>query len=145
EHPNIVAVKDAKSDLFASSQVMSRTDLAFYSGDDMINLPWFSIGGVGVVSVIGHVAGGRLRAMLDAHERGDVVAAREIHRDLLPVCAAFGRLGGVIFSKTALRLRGLPVGEPRLPIPSATPAERDALAATLRSAGLDLVEEAVAQ
>ncbi|SDM92096.1 4-hydroxy-tetrahydrodipicolinate synthase [Allokutzneria albata] len=145
EHPNIVAVKDAKGDLYASTQVMSRTDLAFYSGDDMINLPWFSVGAVGVVSVVGHVVAGRLREMLDAHERGDVTAARGINRDLLPVYAAFGRLGGVIFSKTALRLRGLPVGEPRLPIPPATAAERDALAADLRLAGLDLAEEAVAQ
>ncbi|MFB9908215.1 4-hydroxy-tetrahydrodipicolinate synthase [Allokutzneria oryzae] len=145
EHPNIVAVKDAKADLYAASQVMSRTDLAFYSGDDLLNLPWFSVGAVGVVSVVGHVVAGRLREMLDAHERGDVVAARATHRDLLPVFAAFGTLGGVIFSKTALRLRGLPVGDPRLPIPAATVAERDALAANLRAVGLDVAEEAVAQ
>ena len=39
EHERIVAVKDAKGDLGASSWVMARTDLAYYSGEDMLNLP----------------------------------------------------------------------------------------------------------
>src|SRR5215813_13079670 len=34
-HPRIVAVKDAKGDMTAGSMVMSATDLAFYSGDDL--------------------------------------------------------------------------------------------------------------
>src|ERR1700749_848831 len=51
EHPRIVAVKDAKGDLAASSQVLARTDLAYYSGDDPMNLPLLSIGAVGFVSV----------------------------------------------------------------------------------------------
>src|ERR687898_173769 len=32
EHPRIVAVKDAKGDLFAGSEVIASTDLAYYSG-----------------------------------------------------------------------------------------------------------------
>src|SRR4051812_3828190 len=40
EHPRIVAVKDAKADLFATSKVMAQTDLVFYSGDDTLNLAW---------------------------------------------------------------------------------------------------------
>src|SRR5215468_4899018 len=44
EHERIVAVKDAKADLAAGSWTMARTDLAFYSGDDMLNLPWLSLG-----------------------------------------------------------------------------------------------------
>src|SRR5262250_1892574 len=42
QHPRIVAVKDAKADLTAGSIVMTGTDLAFYSGDDLMNLPWLS-------------------------------------------------------------------------------------------------------
>src|SRR3954470_19411617 len=55
EHPRIVAVKDAKGDLFAASSVMAQTDLVFYSGDDALNLPWLSVGAAGFVSVVGHV------------------------------------------------------------------------------------------
>ena len=43
-HPRIVAVKDAKGDLGAGSEVMARTDLAFYCGDDIVNLPWLAVG-----------------------------------------------------------------------------------------------------
>ena len=57
EHPRIVAVKDAKADFGAASWVMARTSLVFYSGDDMVNLPWLSLGAAGFVSVVGHVVG----------------------------------------------------------------------------------------
>ena len=72
EHPRIVAVKDAKGDLFAGSQVMLATDLAFYSGDDLLNLPWLSVGAAGFVSVAGHVIGDRLHDMIDAYLAGRV-------------------------------------------------------------------------
>src|SRR5262249_14254278 len=72
EHPRIVAVKDAKADFGAASLVMSCTPLAFYSGDDMLNLPWLSLGASGFVSVAGHVAGDRLREMIDAYAAGQV-------------------------------------------------------------------------
>ncbi|WP_026424017.1 4-hydroxy-tetrahydrodipicolinate synthase [Actinokineospora inagensis] len=136
EHPRIVAVKDAKGDLLAGSQVIAGTDLAYYSGDDALNLPWLSVGGVGYVSVIGHVVAGRLRSMVDSYDSGDVAAARELHNGLLPVLRAFSRVGGVVFSKTALRLRGTEVGDPRLPLPPATAEQVEAIAADLTEAGV---------
>ncbi len=57
EHPRIIAVKDAKGDLSAAREVIADTDLAYYSGDDALNLPWLSVGAIGFVSVIGHVVG----------------------------------------------------------------------------------------
>src|SRR5439155_17800158 len=125
EHPRIIAVKDAKGDLRAGTETMARTGLAYYCGDDALNLPWLSVGAVGFVSVIGHVVADRLRRMLDAYEAGEVRAAQEINTGLLPVLRAFGKVGGVIFSKAAVELRGVPAGEPRLPLPPATPEERD--------------------
>ncbi|HZC27194.1 MAG TPA: 4-hydroxy-tetrahydrodipicolinate synthase, partial [Actinopolymorphaceae bacterium] len=56
EHPRIVAVKDAKGDVAAITEVLARTDLAVYSGADEWNLALLAIGAVGVVSVVGHVA-----------------------------------------------------------------------------------------
>jgi 4-hydroxy-tetrahydrodipicolinate synthase len=140
EHPRIVAVKDAKGDLLAGAEVVANTDLAYYSGDDALNLPWLSVGGVGVVSVIGHVVAGRIRGMLDAYESGDTSTARTNHRGMLPVLRAFSRVGGVVFVKTALRLRGLDVGEPRLPLVPATPEQVEAIAADLMQAGVPLDE-----
>jgi 4-hydroxy-tetrahydrodipicolinate synthase len=138
EHPRIVAVKDAKADLHAGARVMSATDLAYYSGDDPLNLPWLSVGAVGVVSVISHVAADRLRSMLDAYESGDVVRARQINEGVLPLLQPFNRLPGVTYAKAALRLRGIDVGDPRLPLVPAAPEEVDGVAADLAAGGVAL-------
>jgi 4-hydroxy-tetrahydrodipicolinate synthase len=142
EHPRIVAVKDAKGDLFAGSEVIASTDLAYYSGDDALNLPWLSVGGVGVVSVIGHVVAGRLRRMVETYDNGDVSTARTVHRGLLPVYRAMGRVGGVIFAKAALRLRGHEAGDPRLPLPPATREQIALIASDLGDAGVPLADAA---
>ena len=131
EHPRILAVKDAKGDLHAGSRVIASTDLAYYSGDDPLNLPWLSVGAVGFVSVIGHLAADRLRDMADAYEAGDVVRAKEIHESLLPLLRPFRRVPGVTYTKAALRLRGIDVGDPRLPLVPAAAEDIEAIAAEL--------------
>ncbi|SDD00043.1 4-hydroxy-tetrahydrodipicolinate synthase [Rhodococcus tukisamuensis] len=134
EHPRILAVKDAKGDLNAGAELIAQTDLLFYSGDDQLNLPWLSVGAVGFVSVIGHLAPGRLRAMLDAFESGDIAKAREINVGLMPLYRAASRLGGVSASKAGLRLQGIDVGDPRLPQVPPTPEQLEGLTADLRAA-----------
>ena len=121
EHPRIVAVKDAKGDLFAGSWVMSRSELVFYSGDDALNLAWLSMGAAGFVSVVGHVVGADLHEMIDAYHSGDVAAALAIHRRLLAVTTAImTRTQGVIAVKAALSLLGQPGGTVRPPLVDAT-------------------------
>lgn len=139
EHPRIKAVKDSKHDLLAGSEVMANSDLAYYSGEDPLNLPWLSVGAVGFVSVVAHVVGDRLRQMLDAYESGDVTTAREINYGLLPVYRSMNFVGGVVFSKTAMRLCGYETGQPRLPLPSATDEQVRVITSDLWDAGLVLV------
>ncbi|HOB47750.1 MAG TPA: 4-hydroxy-tetrahydrodipicolinate synthase [Mycobacterium sp.] len=135
-HPNIVAVKDAKGDLHGGAQIMAETGLAYYSGDDALNLPWLAVGAVGVVSVWGHLAAGALRDLLSAVHSGDIVTARKISLTLAPLNAAQSRLGGVTLSKTGLRLQGFDAGDPRLPQMPATPAQIEELAADMRAAAV---------
>jgi 4-hydroxy-tetrahydrodipicolinate synthase len=142
EHPRIKGVKDAKGDLLAGGEVIANTDLAYYCGDDALNLPWLSVGAVGFVSVIGHVVAGRLLRMLDAYENGEVAAARTVHHGLLPVCRAMARAGGTIFVKAALRLRGRDAGNPRLPLPPATTEQIAGIAGALTDAGVPLADTA---
>jgi 4-hydroxy-tetrahydrodipicolinate synthase len=138
EHPRIVAVKDAKGDFGAGSVVMAATPLVFYSGDDMVNLPWLSLGAAGFVSVVGHVVGDRLHEMIDAYRAGRVADALQIHRDLLPVYTGLFRSQGVVMTKAALGLLGLPGGAVRLPMPDATDAEIDRLRTDLAAGGVKL-------
>ncbi|GAA0364853.1 4-hydroxy-tetrahydrodipicolinate synthase [Actinoallomurus spadix] len=140
-HPRIVAVKEAKGDLFGASRLMTETDLAFYSGDDALNLPWLSVGAVGFVSVVGHVVGADLREMIDAFLGGDVRRATEIHRRLVPVITAImTRTQGVIATKAALSLLGLPGGTVRPPLVDATPEFTAALREDLIAGGVKIVE-----
>jgi 4-hydroxy-tetrahydrodipicolinate synthase len=137
EHPRIVAVKDAKADFGAASQVMAATGLAFYSGDDMLNLPWLSLGAAGFVSVVGHVVGDRLHEMIDAYLAGRVAEARQIHLDLLPVVVGImTRTQGAIAAKAALGLLGLPGGPVRAPLVDATPAQIEQLRTDLAAGGV---------
>ena len=137
-HPRIVAVKDAKGDFGAGSQTMAASDLVFYSGDDMVNLPWLSVGAAGFVSVVGHVAGDRLHEMIDAYLAGDVTAALAVHRELLPVYTGMFRTQGVIMTKAALGLLGLPGGPVRLPLADATAAQVEQLRTDLAAGGVKL-------
>ncbi|WTW94586.1 4-hydroxy-tetrahydrodipicolinate synthase [Streptomycetaceae bacterium NBC_01309] len=138
EHPRIVANKDAKADLGAASWVMARTDLAYYSGDDMLNLPLLSVGAVGFVSVVGHVVTPELRALVDAYSAGDVAKAREIHQSLLPVYTGIFRTQGVILSKAALAAQGLVTGTLRLPLIEASDEQIAQLRQDLAAGGVQL-------
>jgi len=135
-HPNIVAVKDAKADLPGAAQIMVETGLAYYSGDDALNLPWLAMGAAGFVSVWGHLAASQLREMLNAFNSGDIATARKIAVTLGPLNSAQTRLGGVTLAKAGLRLQGIETGDPRLPQMPATPEQLDDLAADMRAAGV---------
>lgn len=121
EVPNITAMKDAKGDFLDAATLIQETGLAWYSGDDPLNLPWLSVGATGVISVVGHAAPHALRELVTSFENGDLTRAREINATTLNVLARQqGALGGVTFAKAALRLQGIEVGDPRLPVAAAT-------------------------
>lgn len=137
EHPRIRATKDAKGDFGAASWVMARTDLAFYSGDDVNNLPLLSIGAAGMVSVVGHIVGADLHEMIDAHISGDVGRALKIHRRLLPIYTGLmTRTQGVISTKAVLTMFGLPAGPVRAPLIDASPELVSLLRADLAAGGV---------
>src|SRR5450755_613036 len=138
DHDKIVAVKDAKGDLEGTSWVMRRTDLAYYSGDDKVTLPLLSVGAVGVVGVPTYLFGVETAAMIAAYLRGDVAGALALHRQLFPVFTGFFRTQGVILTKAALRLAGLPGGPVRPPLVDATDEQIEQLRRDAADAGTAL-------
>ena len=136
EHPRIIANKDAKGDLDFAQWGIAETGLAWYSGDDILNLPLLSIGAAGMISVVGHVVGDRLKAMAEAFAAGDVARAREINASLLPVYTGMFRTQGVILTKAALAMQGLPGGPVRLPLVDATEEQRAQLRRDLAAGGV---------
>ncbi len=137
-HERVVAVKDAKGDLEASAWVMKRSDLAYYSGDDKVTLPLLSVGAVGVVGVPTHLFAEPTARMVAAYSSGNVSEALNLHRQLLPVYSGFFRTQGVILTKAALRLAGLPAGPVRPPLVDATPEQVEQLRRDCADAGLML-------
>jgi 4-hydroxy-tetrahydrodipicolinate synthase len=138
ELPNIVALKDAKGNLAATSDVIARCGIPVYSGDDILNLPFLSIGAVGFVSVCGHTVGNELKAMLDAWFAGDTATALAIHQKLIPVFKGTFKTQGAILTKAAMTLMGLPGGTTRLPLVDATPAQIATLREDLIAGGVQL-------
>src|SRR5699024_5056273 len=136
--PRIVAVKDAKGDLWASSQVMAATDLLWYSGADEMNLALLAHGAHGVVSVVGHVAGRHYREMIEAVDARDLAAARAVHRRLIPVVnAIMGTSQGAIMAKAALvELAVTEHATVRLPYVEGPQEHLDILRAGLAASGI---------
>ena len=137
-HPRIVAVKDAKGDLFAASEVMSHTDLQWYSGDDPLNLAHLTQGAVGIISVVGHLAGRQYGEMVAAVVGGNLPRAIEIHRQLIPAVNAVMHLTqGAITVKAALHDRGvIATATVRLPLIPATAAQLAQVREGLEKSGL---------
>jgi 4-hydroxy-tetrahydrodipicolinate synthase len=108
EHERIVAVKDARADLWLATELMMATNLQWYSGDDAMNLAHFANGAVGFVGVSSQVAPAAYREMADAVLDGRWDDARAVHRRLVPlVNAVMNVTQGAIMAKAGLKTLGL--------------------------------------
>lgn len=137
ENPVIKAVKDAAADLPRGIATSRRTGLEYYSGDDGLNLPWLTIGASGIVSVVGHVAASRYRAMVDAVDANDLAAAQKIDDELHPLVEVImGGGQGAVMAKESVAMMGvIPHPTVRLPLVGASQAELDALRRVLTAQG----------
>lgn len=126
KHPNIVAVKDAKGDLAEVSRVLNETDLLYFSGDDPNVLPTLAIGATGLIGVTANIVASPYRLMVDAVNRGDLVAAREQHQLLEPLArAVMTHVPGTVAAKYILDGLGR-IDSPRVRLPLVGPEEWEA-------------------
>lgn len=137
-HPRIVALKDAADNLKVTTRtIAAMPGFAVYSGDDINTLPMMAVGAVGVVSVVSHLAGTEIRAMIEAFQSGNVAEAAAMHQRLTPLFdATMDAEPNPIAVRAGLELLGLPVGPPRLPLLPAQPATVDRLKGALADLGL---------
>jgi 4-hydroxy-tetrahydrodipicolinate synthase len=136
EHPNIVGIKDAGSDISASTLTAALVpdDFEIYSGNDAETLALLAIGAVGVISVASHVMGDLLLEQVTAFESGNMSRAREIQflqRRLQPALLT----NNPIPIKAAVRLLGFSVGAPRPPLRPASADEENAIREALQELG----------
>jgi 4-hydroxy-tetrahydrodipicolinate synthase len=133
QHENIVAVKDAVESLdFTSRTVETIPDFPIYSGQDSYTWPMMAVGAIGVVSVIAHLAGRAVAAMVRAALDGDLVEARRLHLSLLSLCHSCFLETNPAPVKGALSRLWEPVGDVRLPLVNAS---EETLAAVEKAVG----------
>jgi 4-hydroxy-tetrahydrodipicolinate synthase len=136
--PNIVAVKEASGNLSQVSELYEKVprDFLIYSGDDALTLPVLSVGGVGIISVAGHIVGRKIQEMISAFCRGDLAGAIQINNEINPLNRALFITTNPIMVKTACNLLGFKVGGMRLPMVEASPAEIKIMQDVLKTLGL---------
>jgi 4-hydroxy-tetrahydrodipicolinate synthase len=108
EWESVVAVKDAVGDLPRAARLV-QSGYAVYSGDDPATLGFLAHGGCGLVSVVGHVAGRQLAAMIEQFLAGDHAGALTAYTRLLPAFEAVMGVPnyGATTAKAALQLAGV--------------------------------------
>lgn len=136
---NIVSIKEASGDLDAMAQIISQTpsDFTVYSGDDGLTLPVLAIGGSGVVSVSSHIIGNEMQEMIKSFKNGDVQHAASTHRSLLPIMKALFNAPNPSPVKAALNMRGINVGDVRLPLIPLSDEEKKALLTTIQTSNIE--------
>jgi 4-hydroxy-tetrahydrodipicolinate synthase len=126
QHPNIVAVKDAKGDLAEVSRVLNQTDLIYFSGDDTAILPGLAIGMTGLIGVTANVATAPYRRMVDAVNNNDLATATREHKQLEPlVRAVMTHVPGTVAAKYILHALGR-INSPRVRLPLVGPEDAEA-------------------
>ncbi len=134
ELPGIAMLKEATGAMDQASQVLAATDLTVLSGDDSMTLPLLAIGGRGVISVVGNLVPGDMKALCDAFGAGNLSEARALHMKLFSLCRdLLGLASNPIPIKAAMAMVGRDTGEIRLPLVPLEPS----LVAKLRQALTD--------
>jgi 4-hydroxy-tetrahydrodipicolinate synthase len=137
KHKAVVAIKEATGLMDQASHIASLCDLTILSGDDSLTLPLLSIGGRGVVSVVGNIVPRDMKALLAAFDQGKMADAIKWHYKLFNLCRdMLGAATNPIPIKTAMKLLGRDSGDLRLPLCPMDAAGEVKLRQTLVAYGL---------
>lgn len=138
EIPEVAAIKEASGDIAQMAEInrLCGDRLMLLSGDDAFTLPVLSVGGKGVISVVGNLLPDRMAQICRAWQAGDRHGALAHHTELLPLMRAMFIESNPIPIKTALRMKGLiKSSQLRLPLCALSEANREKLARILKKTG----------
>lgn len=135
----VIGVKEACGDLSQVADLAAAIDgrIPIWSGNDDQVLPIMSLGGQGVISVLGNVAPRATSRMAHAYLDGDTDTATELQLRYLPLIRALFAVSNPIPVKALTGWLGFDVGPVRLPLVPLQPEERERLIDAARTAGLE--------
>jgi 4-hydroxy-tetrahydrodipicolinate synthase len=142
--PNIVGVKEASGNVTQMCEVCRAVppDFIVLSGDDALTLPLMAVGGRGVVSVASNEIPAEMVAMVEAAERNDFAAARQIHARIMPLMQINFVEANPIPVKAAMAAMGLLEEVYRLPVCPPRVESKEKVVRVLKE--LNLLKPAVA-
>ncbi len=138
EHENVIAVKEANSDV---SQAMEKIRLCgdkvdFYSGNDDLIVPMMAMGFKGVISVVSNILPAETSRMAEMALQGNFKEAADIQLKLLPFINALFSETSPIPIKAAMAKMGMLEEELRLPLVPMTDGPREKMHAIMRELGM---------
>lgn len=138
KHPLIAAAKEACGNISAIAQTaaLCKDDLALYSGNDDQIVPILSLGGIGVISVLGNLLPRETHEICSLYFEGKQKESLALQLRLLELIHALFCDVNPIPIKEALNMIGLPVGPCRLPLTDLSDSNRTALRRALIHTGL---------
>ncbi|MGE3842774.1 MAG: 4-hydroxy-tetrahydrodipicolinate synthase, partial [Vicinamibacterales bacterium] len=79
--PTVLGVKEASGNMTQICEICHSMPPSFLvlSGDDALTIPAMAVGACGVISVASNESPGLMAQMVEAAERGDLAAARDLH------------------------------------------------------------------
>ena len=128
-HPRIWGVKEAGTDLERLSDAirLCEQNFAFYSGNDSLAVPMFSLGAKGLISVASNLLPMEFGELCDSALRGEYTQAAESHYRYLELMELLFSEVNPIPVKEALSMMGLCSPELRLPLVPMTEQNRNKL------------------
>jgi 4-hydroxy-tetrahydrodipicolinate synthase len=139
DHPRIVAVKEASSNMDQIQTILRErpASFSFLSGDDNWTLPTLAMAGDGVISTTSNEIPGEMAALCDAAFAGDWDQARRIHERWLPLMRAnFAGAPNPVPVKAAMSMMGLLGDNLRMPLMPLEEPFRSRLRLVLETTGL---------
>jgi len=138
KHPNINGVKEASGNfkLIAATLASCGDEFFVWSGNDEDTVPLMSIGGLGVISVVGNIIPAVIAEMTKAALESNFKKAAEIHLKYFDLIDKLFIEVNPMPVKAALNLMGMDVGEPRMPLCDLAPENLEKLRKSMAAAGL---------
>ncbi|MEK7482755.1 MAG: 4-hydroxy-tetrahydrodipicolinate synthase [Planctomycetota bacterium] len=123
---NVVAIKEATTDLNRITEIRMKTTLKILSGEDSLTLPMISLGAIGVISVVANILPKAMSSLVHEALEGKWEEAMKYHYELYPWCRALFLESNPIPIKYALAALGKIEEEYRLPLcPASLPTRRE--------------------
>ncbi len=122
QHPNIIGIKEASGNIEQCMKIVKEKPKNFMliSGDDMLTVPLYAIGAVGVISVLANAFPAIFKKMKEFSSEGNFTKASAEQFKLLEINGPMYEEGNPVGVKHVLKLMNICNGHVRLPLISAS-------------------------